>query len=192
MEKERLKKTVKGNFAIIAIITVIGIILFSLPNIGIFSNSKNDPINIGDINITETDLNKTINITDKDKNFKNWIYLSIVPIIDDINCVSKAAKKQNFSDTERCGIFLRDDSNRSLRQIDGYNISLSLKDVRDEYRKSLEYYNLGGLNLEIGARNRDPLQMYNATMYIQNGTRGIDRIMVLLGNDTKIPSIRID
>jgi hypothetical protein len=193
MDKERLKKTVRDNFTIIVIILAVAIILFLLPNIGIFSGrQQNDPTNI-DVNSngTEIDLNKTIiNITDKDKDFKNWFYLSIVPIINDINCISKSAKEQNFSDTERCGRFLRDDSNRSLRQIDGYNISLSLEEARDEYRKSLEYYNLGGLNLEIGAKNQDLLQMYNATPYIQNGTIGINRVMDLLGNDTKLAFAR--
>jgi len=193
MNKEELKKIIKDNSYIIAIVLVTGVVLFLVNSgVDIFStpiqnNTQDISINInGKTNISEI----TINVTDEDKNFKNWIYLSFRVIVDDLNCIPKAAEKQNFNDTARCGGFLKDNSNMYLKQIDRYNISSSVQDVRDEYKKSLEYFNLGGINLEIGARNRDPRQMYNATVYIQNGTSNMERVMTLLGNDAKMPEAR--
>jgi len=188
MDKEKLKKIIRENFGIIIIVLIAAVILISLNmSQNLFTNPElNAPAKINR-NFSINENGSTLNITDDDKNFKNWIYLSYRLILDDLNCVSKAAKRQNFSDTERCGRFLKDNSNLSLSQIDSYNISVSLLEVRDDYRKSLIYYNLGGSNLEIGARNRDSKQMYNATVYIQNGTSNMERVMILLGNDTKIP-----
>lgn len=191
MNKEELKKIIKDNSYIIAIVMITGVVLFLVNSgVDIFSTpvqTQDASINInGKTNISEI----TINVTDEDKNFKNWIYLSFIVIVDDLNCIPKAAKKQNFSETELCGKHLKDNSNIYLKQTDRYNISSSVQDVRDEYKKSLEYFNLGGINLEIGARNRDPRQMYNATVYIQNGTSNMERVMTLLGNDTKMPEAR--
>lgn len=197
MNKEELKKIIKDNSYIIAIVLIAGVVLFlvnsnvDVSSVPVKNNTQDASINInGRTNISGNTINlseTTINVTDEDKNFKNWVYLSFRPIVDDITCVSKAAKIQNFSDTKRCGRFLADDSNITLGQIDRYNVSLSLEEARDEYRKSLRYFNLGGVNLYIGANNGDLRQMYNATVYIQNGTSNMERVIMLLRNDEKRP-----
>lgn len=183
MDKEKLKKTIRDNFTIIAIILIVSMISFLLSDKNFFPKSElNIPTNVNK-NLTN---GTTINMTDDDKNFKNWFYLSFRTITDDINCISKAAKKQNFSDTARCGEFLTSDANISLGQINTYNVSSSMQEALDEYRKSLEDYAIGGSNLEMGAKNMDMQQMNNATMYIQNGTTRMGHIMSLLGNDAQI------
>lgn len=196
MNKIKLKKIMRDNFNIISSVLVVVIILsLSLwMNVGKdTSNKETATLSIKDNESMNKKENKTVSIndTDEDKNFKNWVYLSFRSIMYDVNCISKAAEKHNFSETERCGTLLRDNSNRSLGQIDTYNISSSLDEARSEYRQSLEYYNIGGLNLEIGAKNRDPQQMYNATVYIRNGSERMGRVVSLLGNETDKLALKI-
>lgn len=195
MNKEELKNILRDNFNIIVIVLISAMAIFVfLPGTELSSDStpniiQNSSIEEDIMNINKTS-NDTTNITGDDKDFKEWVYISFVSINDDINCILKAAKKQNFDDTEICGRLLKDDSNLYLGQIDKHNISSSLQELRDEYEKSLEYYNLAGSNLETGARNRDSQLMYNATIYIQDGNTHMERVAVLIGNDTEIPIIK--
>lgn len=195
MNKEELKKIIRDNFSIIAIILISATIVFvfvsdtelsSDPVPNIIQNNYTQE-NILNINKTNDD---TTNITYDGKNFKEWFYLSLASITSDMNCVSKAAKRQNFDDTEICGRLLKDDSDLYLGQIDKHNISSSLQELRDEYEKSLEYYKLAGSDLEIGARNRNLELMNNATVYIQAGNTHMERVAVLIGNGTDIPPLK--
>jgi len=206
MDKEELEKKIRENTGTIAIIMIALVILFAvnsyvalvptttIPIIAApITNSNDTTINLNDttINLNDTtiNLNDTTANNTEDERFKSWVYISFRPIVDDIICISKAAKKQNLNDTELCGKHLRENSNLSLMDIDQFNISSPLEDARIEYKKSLEYFNLAGVNLEIGVKNRDPQRMYNATIYVQNGTSNMERVVMLLGNDTKVPII---
>ncbi len=176
MNKEKFKKIknmIDNNLGTIVILLVIvAVLLFLTPNQNLFSNSASkDPAK-----------KNMQNVTDEDKNFKNWVYLSYRPIFDDLTCVSNAVNKKSFNETERCGRLLKDDTNRTLRQIETYNVSVYMQAAWSEYKKSLEYYNLGGLNLEMGARNRNINELDDANMYIHNGTDRIERVMQILKN----------
>lgn len=148
----------------IIIIISIGLIILVFNYSSYIKNEPTQNITPIKTNITK-DINN--NETDNDKDFKNWMALSYTPIYDDVNCITKAAKDKSFSDIELCGKLLKDDSNRSLKQIGSYNISLSLIPLFNQYKKSLQYYNLGGENLEIGARNRDAQKMGISSEYIR-------------------------
>ena len=172
----------KGWKTILAII-ILSVIVVSISQYILLSEKE-----IGYANYNNTAKNDTrnkdtvINMTEEDKIFKSWVYISYVPIIEDLKCVTKAAKSQSFNDTEICGRFLKDNANRIMEQIERYNVSISMKDVQKEYKKSLEYYNIGGSNLELGARERNFQQMNDANAYIQNGTNNMDRVLNLLEN----------
>lgn len=186
-DKNNEKTWIGQNLTLVVIILVTTLIailfLFngqnSSPNlISDQSISVRNNINISNI----TDISNGTNVTDKDKDFKNWFSLSFMLIYNDLDCISKAGKNQNFSDTELCGKLLKENSNRSLEQISRHNVSITLQTVLEEYKKSLEYYNVGGINLEIGARNRNMTQIIEATKYIRNGTDNMYIVADILDN----------
>lgn len=181
MNEDRIEKKSKGrntkvNMAIILIV----IVLISLPQIISF-NKENG--NVNEKNVTYFDDNDLkprtnyTNLTDKDKEFINWFSLTYVPIRNDLVCISNAAKKENFSETQKCSKFLKEDSQRSISQIGQFNESLSMNNAISEYKKSLENYYIGGKDLEIGTKNRDISLMSNATEYIKVGNVHIRYLM---------------
>lgn len=177
------KKTRSGNNA-----TLIAIIFIMLITVAIVSYQPNSLSN-GDksINGNISETNWT-NMSTEEKNFRTWFVLSYIPIRDSLKCLSKAAKSENFSQTETCARLLKEDSNRSLNQIDSYNtsnISTDLKSALGLYRISLENYYMGGENLEIGARNENTSKMGIAIQYVQNGTAYANDAMILLKKDDK-------
>ncbi len=162
---------IKKNWKIVAILAVSILAAFLIPKFTFpQGNTENIPasraINITGVNTTVVNVTGT-NITADDKNFQIWFTLSYKPIVDDLNCISKAAEKENFTDTVSCAKFLKEDSNRSLNQIGSYNVSPYFRPPLDKYKKALEYYSIGGENLEIGARNGDIEKMNAASKYIQ-------------------------
>jgi hypothetical protein len=128
--------------------------------------------------------NSTI-VMDNDTFFKTAVRVNFGTISEDLNCISAAGKNRNFNETERCGKLLSENANLSLMHVSGYNVSHPLQTALNEYKNALEYYNIGGTKLEIGARNRDLSQMGNAIGDIQNGTVRINMVTaVLYGNGT--------
>ena len=116
--------------------------------------------------------------------FKTWMALSFKEINQNLECISKESTFKNFAGIERCGRLLANSSNFSMRHVDQYNISSSLQNVSDEYIKALEDYNIGGMRLEIGARNQNLSQMGDALDYIQNGTAHIQLVDSMSNNDS--------
>lgn len=178
MDEDRIGKKSKGmNSKINVSIILIIIVLISLPQILSFSK-ENEKI---EKNVTYFSENGSkpqtngINLTDKDKEFMNWFGLTYIPIKNDLVCISDAAKKENFSETQRCARFLKEDSQRSINQSQ-FNNQLN-ESALDKYIQSLENYYIGGKSLEIGAKNRDILLMSNATAYIKEGNIQIRNIM---------------
>lgn len=180
MNNRKEKSWIGKNLVLIMVILATVLIVILLNGQSLFNGQSSNPIS--DQNVSIGNNTNMSNETNADKDFKNWLSLSFMPIYNDLDCISKAGKNQNFSDTELCGKLLKEDSNRSLRQISKYNVSISLQASLDEYKKSLEYYNIGGLNLEIGARNRNVTQMVEATRYIQNGTENMYIVTNILNN----------
>lgn len=171
-EKTWIGKNLMLIVVILATVLIVALISYQGPN-----SIPNENTSTGsNINATAES-----NVTGKDKIFMSWFNSSYILGYDDINCITKAAKKKNFTDTEQCGKWLKENSNRSLQQIDTYNVSSSLQAALDEYKKSLEDYNLGGINLEIGARDKNATQMNIATKYIRNGTARVERAMIMIG-----------
>lgn len=183
-EKQRDIGKSKGWKTILAII-ILSVIVVSISQFILLTEKENEYTNYD--NIVKNDIrnkNTVINMTEEDKFFKKWVYISYAPITEDLKCVAKAAKSQSFNDTEICGRFLKDNANRIMGQIERYNVSIPMKDVKKEYKKSLEYYSVGGSNLELGSRERNLQQMNEANAYIQNGTNNMDRVLNLLENYT--------
>lgn len=142
----------------------------------ILKSSNPDNSNIT-TNIT-ADIGSLTNPTNKDKQFKTWLTLSYRTIADDLGCISKAAKNENFTSTGRCANFLQDDSNRSLKQIITYdNVSISFKPALEQYRKSLQDYNIGGKELETGSNNKDLEKMSAGYSYIQQANKNMTNLM---------------
>jgi hypothetical protein len=130
--------------------------------------------------------NSTVVPMDNDTFFKTWVALSFKAINENLDCISKAGEIRNLVGIETCGKLLGDNSNSSLRHMYEYtNVSVSMQIVSDEYKKALEDYQIGGVNIEIGARNVNESQMDNAIGYIQEGNMHIKLVdKMISGNDT--------
>lgn len=129
---------------------------------------------------TDTANNNTSIIGVNDTYFKNWVTISFKTMAENLNCISEAGKNRNFTDMERCGKFLSQNSDNALRFINEYNVSPSMRVVLEEYKKALESYNIGGVKLETGARNRNASQMGNAIKYIEGGTASVNNVTTIL------------
>lgn len=131
---------------------------------------------------------------DKEKSFRTWFILSYMLIVDDLKCVSKAAKSEDFDQIEICARVLKENSNRSLSQINSYNTSNISADLRlalDLYKISLKNYHIGGENLETGAIGKNISVMDSAIRYIQNGTKYASDAIIILKRDNR-SNIMID
>lgn len=175
---EKEKTGTRNNIMLIAIILAMALMAIFIINYQPNSVPNGNKSTNGDTNLT----NRT-NMTNEEKNLRTWFVLSYAPIRDNLKCISKAAKSENFSQTETCARILKEDSNRSLSQIDSYNtsnISATLRSALSLYKMSLESYHIGGENLETGAKNQNASVMSMATRYIQNGTNYVNSAMTIL------------
>lgn len=156
---------------LVIVLAIISVMYINYTNINQSDQgNKENPqiLNTSVQNVTEPVINASgPSIIDNDSKFKIWLSMSYTPISNDLKCISKAANYQNFTSTGLCAKFLKEDSNRSLEQIDSYNVSPSIKPMLDQYKRSLENYSIGGKYLEIGARNMDKEQMGIAIKYIK-------------------------
>lgn len=161
---------------ILVALTIMTVFLFNShgPYVPSFQNE-----NISMNNGTNIKTNITI-VADNDTLFKNSVRVNLGVIAEDLTCVSNAGQTKNFSKIERCGQFLSENANLSLSQTSGYVVSPPLQLSLGEYRNALKYYNIGGIKLEIGARNRNLAQMGDAIGDIQNGTARINMVTHLL------------
>lgn len=132
-------------------------------------------------NVTMNNNSNVPRLTEEDRKFQDWTNLLSDNMKNDLYCIAKAAENRNLTDTEICGRFLKENSNRSLRQISEFNVSPSFEMTVSEYKKSLELYYLGGKNLEIGAKNYDTELMANATEYINQGKKKMTAAHYFLG-----------
>lgn len=173
MIKENIKREKEGtkvrnrNIAIILLI----IVIFSISQFIIVADRKNEnnATYNHSLNITSKTNLSDMNLTEEDKEFIKWFSLKYAPIKNDLDCIVDAAKTEDFNKTQLCGKLLKEDSQRPLNEIDRFNTSISMKEVFLVYKKSLENYNIGGRNLEIGAKNHDISLMDNASTYIKEG-----------------------
>jgi len=177
-EKEKKREKVGSSISLIAIILISTLIVLAIVNYQPNPPPKGDKLN-------ETTI---INMSAEEKNFRTWFVLSYGPIREDLKCISKAAKSENMSRTETCARILKENSNRSLNQIESYNvtnISTTVRSGLSIYKISLENYNKGGEILETGTRNKNASIMGTAIQYIQNGTNyANDAMKVLKVNNT--------
>jgi hypothetical protein len=175
-----------GNLKMISIaliLIVLCIVLFSYQN----SVKLGDTDGSKSVNNITTGNNTSIkeNVISKDQYFEERISLSYEIISEDLKRIQDSAKNRNFSSTEIAGKFLRDDSNMLLGQINELNASSSQKTILDDYKKSLDEYNIGGVYLEAGSRDRNTSQMNDSIAHIQNGTYYEYRVWnMLYGNNT--------
>ncbi len=143
------------------IIIVSMIILMVLFQFVPYSKDENNKDNMIDENVSR--------LTGEDRKFQNWT--NSLSIQNDLYCITEAAKRKNLTDTEICGRILKENSNRSLMQLSGFNTSQSFEMTVSEYKKSLELYYLGGKHLEIGAKNSDIELMIKASEHIDEGKK---------------------
>jgi hypothetical protein len=188
MDDKKEKKGFWRSWMTIAVLAALTIMVLIFNSQSPSMLSQNENISIGNGTNVEGSTNVMDNSTipmDNDTFFKSVVKVNLGVISEDLNCISRAGQTRNFNETERCGKLLSENANMSLRHVSGYNVSHPLQATLDEYKKALEYYNIGGAKLEIGARNRDLSQMGDAIGYIQNGTARINVITVVLyGNGT--------
>lgn len=184
-DKKEKTITWKNWMSIIIILAMIIIVLlFNNQSSSLYpGQNKNVSIeNNANVNGSDTNIinNSTKVTSDNDTYFKNWVTVSVKTMTENLNCISKAGKNRNFTDMERCGKFLSENSNNSLRSIDEYNVSPPMQITLEEYKKALQNYNIGGVKLETGARNRNVSQMGDAIIYIERGATDVDNIIVIL------------
>lgn len=140
-------------------------------------NEKNSP--------TSSGTNTSTGRMDNDTFFKTWIGVSFNAINYDLDCISQAGYKKDIANVERCGGFLRNNSNLSLEDIDGYSISPSMNKLSNEYRQALLDYNAAGMYLETGAKNRNASQMAIGAKYLKSGNMHIEVVNILFsGNES--------
>jgi hypothetical protein len=191
MDDKEEKKGFWQSWMIIAVLAILAIMVFIFnpymiskqnENISIGNGTKDNGTNVeGNTNVTDN----SIVPMDNDTFFKTMVEVNSRTIFENLDCISRAGKTKNFSETERCGKFLSDNANLFLRHLNGYNVSTYLQETLGEYKNALSYYNIGGTKLEIGARSRNLSQMGDAIKYIQNGTIYINKVAdVLYGNET--------
>ncbi len=127
-----------------------------------------------DKNIDKGVANNNTNIpklTEDDRKFQSWVNSFAEYVQSDLYCITKAAEVKSLTDTEMCGRMLKEHSNKSLRQINGFNISQSFNMSLSEYRKSVEYFYMAGQNLEKGAKDNNAELMISASNYIDEGNK---------------------
>lgn len=147
-------------------------------------NSANIPIK-NNVNMpTGNTVNMSTGEMDNDTFFKTWIGVSFNAINYDLNCISEAGYKKDMASVERCGRFLKNNSDISLKDISDYSVSPSMQKLSVEYRQALEDYNVAGTNLEIGARNRNASEMALGAAYLQSGNMHIEVVNVLFSGNT--------
>lgn len=175
-----LKDILKEWKMLVIIVTCTSLVLLAIN----MSNNADNTINTNDNNGTGngtttniTIVNKdALGITNDDKNFTKWLVMSSSLLSNDLDCIVKAAKNENFTDTERCAKFLRENSGRALNNSDLHNnISANLIPVLDQYKGALKNYSLGGEYLEIGARNQNATQMAIGGRYIDMADKEVLR-----------------
>jgi len=170
------------TITILATLVIMTVFLFSnqspyVPSLQNGNISMNNGTGIkGSANI----IDNSTNAMDNDTLFKNSVRVNLGIIAEDLTCVSNAGQTKNFSKIERCGQFLSENANLSLSQTSGYIVSPPLQLSLGEYMSALKYYNIGGIKLEIGARNRNLAQMGDAIGDIQNGTARINMVTHVL------------
>lgn len=181
-----LKDILKEWKMLTIIVICLGLVLFAI-NI---SNQNTDVNNAGTNGTANTIANKNafnatdddknaLNGTSDDKNFTTWLSMTSSIISDDLGCIVKSAKRKNFTDTERCAKFLRENSDRTLNSSDSHNnISAHLVPILNQYKGALKNYSIGGEYLEMGAKNKNTTQMVIASNYIQIA----DKEMVVAGH----------
>ncbi len=134
---------------------------------------------------SENDTNILSNKMDNDTFFQNWVATSFDVIDANLKCISESSYKKDFANIEKCGRFLEENSNISLRDIKEYdNISPHTKIISDEYESALKDYNIAGNKLTIGARNKNVSQMGYAIEYIQDANNRIKKINSILYQDS--------
>ncbi len=176
------------RISIALILIALGIVLFSYQN----SLKLGDTDGLSSVNNIMTDEGLKGNNTGIKDNisegqyFEERISLSYEIIGEDLKRIQESAKNRNFSSTEIAGKFLKDDSNMLIGQIDEFNVSSSQKAILDEYKKSLDEYNNGGLYLEAGSRDRNMTQMNDSIAHIQNGKNYEYRVLQMLHGNTNI------
>lgn len=182
-----LKDMLKEWKMLLIIVICIGAVLWAI-NI---NNGNTATSNTSANNTTAN--NKILNMSGDDENFTKWLGMSSRLVANDLDCISKAAKNQNFTDTEKCGKFLGEDSNRILNESNSHdNISIYLVPVMDQYKDALKNYSLGGENLEIGAKNQNATQIAMGTRYIEMAYRQGLRARHLyssLGKDNSVTGV---
>ncbi len=147
----------------------------------------NKNVQIGsDSNIlSENDANILTNKMDNDTFFQNWVTVSFDVINSNLNCISESSYKKDFANIEKCGKFLEENSNISLKSINEYNnISPHIKIISDEYEIALKNYSIAGKKLAVGAKNKNVSQMGDAIVYIQDGNDHIKTINNILYQDS--------
>ena len=184
MNDKKEKTTVWKMPIIIMLAMVIIVLLFNSQSSSPYRD-QNENISIeNNKNVTGNDVvtmdNGTNIIRDNDTYFKNWVTVSFKTIAENLDCISKAGKNRNFTDMERCGKFLSQNSDNNLRFINGYSVSSSMQTTLEEYKEALENYNIGGIKLETGAKNRNASQMGDAIKYIEMGTTGVKNVTTIL------------
>lgn len=116
----------------------------------------------------------------EDKQFMQWVTASNQKLMADIQRIMMSTKSSNWTELESKGYNLKNDSRQLLTQLDDYNVSENMKEVREIYKKSLEDFKLAGDYYESAGRNNSSKELSTAHGHLKNATEHLNNASELL------------
>jgi len=130
---------------------------------------KATPIPMSDIALLVTEIKeKSVSIPSNDLDFLEWSVLQF----DNLFLYTRLILNSTMSDKVTYGNQIYNDSDKALSEIDKYQVSPEIQEIKDEFKASLEHYRQFGYYTSKGARESNP----------DDRTLGINFWQLALGN----------
>lgn len=119
----------------------------------------------------------------EDKEFMEWISVANKEIMVDIKSIMVSAQDKNWTKLESEGHALKNNSRQYLSQIDDYNVSQNMEEVREKVRDSLEDFEKAGSYYESAGRNNSSEDLSNAYGYLEDAMGHLNNASTVLRNE---------
>ncbi len=165
-------------------IVVFGMVLISIVTLGCVDKKdsnletitdvkeKATPIPMSDTALIVAEIKeKSVSIPSNDLDFLEWSVLQF----DNLFLYTELILNSTMSDKVTYGNQIYNDSDKALSEIDKYQVSPEIQEIKDEFKASLEHYRMFGYYTSKGARESNP----------DDRTLGINFWQLALGNWSK-------
>lgn len=165
-------------------IVVFGLVLTSIVTLGCVDKKdsnletitdvkeKATPIPMSDTALIVAEIKeKSVSIPSNDLDFLEWSVLQF----DNLFLYTELILNSTMSDKVTYGNQIYNDSDKALSEIDKYQVSPEIQEIKDEFKASLEHYRQFGYYTSKGARESNP----------DDRTLGINFWQLALGNWSK-------